>query len=116
MAKEILDCDNWLRENFGYTSEYFRFPEGCYTEDALELVSSMGYKSIFWSCAYADWDVKKTKGGQYAFETVTARLHPGAIVLLHSVSPDNAEALGKIIDWARQNGYEFKALSDYKFS
>ncbi len=116
MAKEILDCDNWLRENFGYTSEYFRFPEGCYTENALELVSSMGYKSIFWSCAYADWDVKKTKGGQYAFETVTARLHPGAIILLHSVSPDNAEALGKIIDWARQNGYEFKALSDYKFS
>ena len=36
--------------------------------------------------------------------------------MLHSVSPDNAEALGKIIDWARQNGYEFKALSDYKFS
>ena len=114
MADEILECDNYLRITFGYTSPFFRFPEGCYTESALELVGSMGYTSVFWSCAYADWDVSKTKGGDYAFSTVTARLHPGAIILLHSVSPDNAEALGRIIDYARENGYEFRALSDYK--
>ncbi len=112
MADEILECDNYLRTNFGYTSQFFRFPEGCYTESALELVGSMGYTSVFWSCAYADWDVNVTKGGDHAFSTVTARLHPGAIILLHSVSPDNAEALGRIIDFARENGYEFKALSD----
>lgn len=115
MADEILECDNYLRENFGYTSTFFRFPEGCYTENALELVHSMGFTSVFWSSAYADWDVSKTKGKDYAFETVTSRLHPGAILLLHSVSPDNAAALGDIIDWARQNGYEFKALTELKF-
>lgn len=115
MADEILECDNYLRENFGYTSSFFRFPEGCYTENALELVHSMGFTSVFWSSAYADWDVSKTKGKDYAFETVTSRLHPGAILLLHSVSPDNAAALGDIIDWAKQNGYEFKALTELKF-
>ena len=115
MADEILECDNYLRTTFGYSSPFFRFPEGCYTESALELVGSLGYTSVFWSCAYADWDVNAAKGGDYAFETVTARLHPGAIILLHSVSPDNAEALGRIIDFARQNGYEFKALTEYKF-
>ncbi len=115
MADEILECDNYLRKNFGYTSNFFRFPEGSYNENALELVDSMGYTSVFWSCAYADWDVNSVKGGDHAFSTVTARLHPGAIILLHSVSPDNAEALGRIIDFARLNGYEFKALSDYKF-
>lgn len=114
MADEIVECDNYLRENFGYTSNYFRFPEGAYNENALELIDSMGYTSVFWSCAYADWDVNAVKGGNYAFEKVTSRLHPGAVILLHSVSPDNAEALGRIIDYARQNGYEFKALSDYK--
>ncbi len=114
MADEILECDNYLRENFGYTSSFFRFPEGCYTENAIELVHSMGFTSVFWSSAYADWDVSKTKGKDYAFETVTSRLHPGAILLLHSVSPDNAAALGDIIDWARQNGYEFKALTELK--
>lgn len=114
MADEILECDNYLRENFGYTSTFFRFPEGAYNENALELVDSMGYTSVFWSCAYADWDVNSTKGGDYAFNTVTSRLHPGAVILLHSVSPDNAEALGRIIDYASQNGYEFRALTEYK--
>lgn len=113
MADEILECDNYLRTNFGYSSPFFRFPEGCYTESALELVGSMGYTSVFWSCAYADWDVNATKGGDHAFSTVTARLHPGAIILLHSVSPDNAEALGRIIDFARENGYEFIPLTEY---
>ena len=113
MADEILECDNYLRSNYGYTSSFFRFPEGCYTENALELVGTMGYTSVFWSCAYADWDVNAAKGGDYAFKTVTSRLHPGAIILLHSVSPDNAEALAVIIDHAHQNGYKFKALTDY---
>ncbi len=115
MADELLECDNYLRKNFGYATSFFRFPEGAYNENSLELIDSMGYTSVFWSCAYADWDVNAVKGGDYAFETVTARLHPGAIILLHSVSPDNAEALGRIIDFARQNGYEFKALTEYKF-
>ena len=114
MADEILGCENYLRENFGYSSKFFRFPKGSYTENALELVDSMGMTSVFWSCAYADWDVNATKGGQYAFDTVTARLHPGAVILLHSVSPDNAEALGDIIDYARNNGYIFKSLNDIK--
>lgn len=114
MADEILECDNYLRENFRYTSKFFRFPEGAYNESALELVSSMGYTSVFWSCSYADWDVENTKGGDYAFETVTSRLHPGAVILLHSVSPDNALAIGRIIDYARENGYEFRALTEYQ--
>ncbi len=114
MADEILECENYLRENYGYSTKFFRFPEGAYNECALELVSSMGMTSVFWSSAYADWDVNQTKGAQYAFETVTARLHPGAILLLHSVSPDNAAALGDIIDWAKSNGYIFKSLNDIK--
>lgn len=112
MVQEIMDCDNYLRLNFGYTSPYFRFPEGCYSDCALELVSDLGYKSVFWSVAYTDWDTSKQQGGAYAFDTVTSRLHPGAIILLHSVSSDNAEALGAIIDYARNSGYEFRSLDD----
>lgn len=112
MAKEIENCDNYLREKFGYTSPYFRFPKGEYTESALEAVNSLGYKCVFWSLAYNDWDTDSQKGGDYAFQKVTERLHPGAIILLHSVSSDNAEALGKIIDYAREQGYTFKAISD----
>ncbi len=110
MAKEIETLDNYLREHFGYSAPYFRFPEGACSENALELVQSIGYTSVFWSSAYADWDVNNPKGKQYAFDTVTARLHPGCVLLLHAVSKDNADALGDIIDYAKEQGYEFKSL------
>ena len=113
MADEIERTENYLRENFGYSARFFRFPAGEYTENALDLVSSLGYMSVFWSVAYNDWNVDKIQGKDYAVKTVTDRLHDGAVILLHSVSKDNAAALGEIIDKARSMGYEFKALTDY---
>lgn len=112
MAEEIKGMDDYLRTNFGYSEPFFRFPMGEYSDCALDLVGSLGYKSVFWSVAYADWDLDNQKGADYAFEMVTARLHPGAVILLHSVSPDNAAALGRIIDWAKQEGYVFHSLRD----
>lgn len=114
MAQEIQDCDNYLREHFGYSAPFFRFPTGEYSDSALELVQSIGYTSVFWSVAYADYDTNNQKGKQYAFDTVTARLHPGAVILLHAVSKDNAAAMGEIVDWAREQGYVFKALTEYQ--
>lgn len=110
MAKEIETVDNYLRTHFGYSAPYFRFPEGAYSESALDLVNNLGYTSVFWSSAYADWDTNNQKGKEYAFETVTKRLHPGCVLLLHAVSQDNADALGDIIDYARTQGYSFKQL------
>ncbi len=110
MAKEIETLDNYLREHFGYSAPFFRFPEGACSENALELVQSVGFTSVFWSSAYADWDVNNPKGKQYAFDTVTSRLHPGCVLLLHAVSQDNADALRDIIDYAKEQGYIFKSL------
>lgn len=112
MAKEIEETENYLRENFGYCARYFRFPAGEYTENALDLIASLGYMSVFWSVAYNDWNVDNIQGKDYAVETVMSRLHDGAIILLHSVSRDNAAALGEIIDRARAEGYEFRSLDD----
>ncbi len=113
MAQEIQGMDDYLRTNFGYSEPFFRFPMGEYSDCALDLVGSIGYRSVFWSVAYEDWDLDNQRGTQYAFDTVTSRLHPGAVILLHSVSPDNANALGQIIDWAREQGYVFKSLRDF---
>ena len=110
MAEEIEETENYLRENFGYCARYFRFPAGEYTESALDLVASLGYVSVFWSVAYDDWNTESIKGKAYAVDTVTSRFHDGAIILLHSVSHDNADALGEIIDRARAEGYEFRSL------
>lgn len=111
MKDEIKAFDDYIREHFGYSALYFRFPKGEYSDCALDLVSSLGYTSVFWSLAYSDWDLDNQKGKDRAVETVSARFHPGAVILLHSISPDNAAALPEIIDKAREQGYEFRALT-----
>lgn len=113
MMEEIKGFDDYIRTNFGYSAMYFRFPKGEYSDSALDLVGSLGYTSVFWSLAYSDWDTSNQKGAQYALDTVISRIHPGAVILLHAVSSDNAEALGDIIDEIRNMGYEFRSLEDY---
>lgn len=115
LAKELLGVHNYLRVNFGYQSKYFRFPTGAYSESAINLVNSVGYRSIFWSIAHADWDPENQPGVDVSFDTVTSRLHPGAVILLHSTSPDNVEILGDFIDYARNEGYVFKTLDEYNY-
>ncbi len=113
MAKELYDVDIYLKENFDYDCEYFRFPTGEYSENSLELATSVGHHSIFWSIAYSDWDTENQKSYEEAFETVTERLHSGAVILLHAVSDTNVEILADFIDYARAEGYTFKTLDDY---
>jgi peptidoglycan-N-acetylmuramic acid deacetylase len=113
VIEEIKGMEKYLKENYKYSEPYFRFPKGEYTENALKTVNSLGYSCAFWSLAYADWDLNSQKGEQFAFDKVVSRFHPGAVILLHSVSPDNANALGRIIDEARSQGYEFLSLRDY---
>jgi peptidoglycan-N-acetylmuramic acid deacetylase len=92
--------------------DYLRPPRGIFSERTLRVTKELGYRNVFWSSAYKDWDTKDQKGSAYAFKKVVSQLHPGAVILLHSVSKDNAESLGAIIDEAHRQGYEFRSL-DY---
>ncbi|QJD84097.1 delta-lactam-biosynthetic de-N-acetylase [Cohnella herbarum] len=89
---------------------FMRPPRGVFSGRMLEACSNLGYTGVFWSVAYKDWDVNLQQGANHAYNSVMGQLHPGAVILLHSVSRDNTEALGRIIDGARQRGYEFKSL------
>ena len=70
---------------------------------------------MFWSFAYKDWIKDANMGADYAFDAVTPYLHSGAIILLHAVSKDNADALESIINYARERGYEFKSLDEIAY-
>ncbi len=90
---------------------YLRAPRGIFNESMLAASRTEGYTNVFWSAAYKDWDPATQKGSQYAYTQVMNQLHPGAVILLHSVSKDNTEAMTRIIDDARKQGYEFKSLN-----
>lgn len=86
----------------------FRPPAGKFNREALLKTQKLGYNTVFWSIAYRDWD--RTRGKDYAYRHVMDNLHNGAIILLHSVSRDNLEALPAIIDELRRREYEISNL------
>ncbi len=104
--EDAMTMQTILRDQFGYEMRLFRFPEGAFSRQSLELMQSLGYHSVFWSFAYADWDVNNQPDPAAALEKITKYLHPGEIMLLHSVSSTNASILGSVIDAARAAGYE----------
>lgn len=112
MANEYGNLNSVFFDRYGINMRYMRPPEGEYSERVLAVTSSLGYKTILWSFAYKDWDPKSQKGADYAFNQVTPYLHSGAIILLHAVSKDNTEALPRIIEYARAQGYEFASLDE----
>lgn len=113
MANELYAVHKYLQENFGYTPKYFRFPTGAYSHSSLELVTSVGYKSIFWSFAYKDWETANQPDHAYALEKIKGAFYPGSVLLLHAVSATNTAILPQIIDYGISQGYTFATLDDY---
>lgn len=112
LAKEITSLDDGFFALTGQHMKYIRPPKGEFSEKTLAVSKDLGYKSVFWSFAYADWERDKVKGAQYAYDSVMPYLHDGAVILLHAVSKDNADALAQIIADARAQGYTFKSLDE----
>ncbi len=88
-----------------------RPPSGRFSERSLKIADELGYYNIFWSLAYKDWVIDKQRGWEYAYNEVMKKIHPGAIILMHPVSKDNALALEKIIIDLRIKGYEFVPIT-----
>lgn len=105
--EEVSYLHKYVKDKFGYTMSYFRFPKGEFSERSLQIVKDLGYKSVFWSFAYADWDPDNQTEENQAFTHICESTHPGAILLLHAVSKTNADILGKVIDDVKKQGYTF---------
>lgn len=105
--EEITLMHDYVEENFNYSMGYFRFPEGVFSEQTLALAAQLGYRSVFWSFAYEDWDADNPPDEAAAFDKITSSTHDGEIMLLHAVSATNANILGNVIDNIREQGYEF---------
>ena len=110
--REITGLDRRFFERFGKNMVFLRPPKGEYSERSLKITSDLGYTNVFWSFAYDDWATNNQRGWEFAYDKVIRNLHNGAIILLHAVSSDNAEALDAIISEARNQGYEFGNVFD----
>ena len=91
---------------------YLRPPRGVFSERTMKLAKDAGYTHVMWSLAFVDWNTDQQKGWEYSYNNIMKQIHPGAILLLHTVSKDNADALEKVIKDLKKQGYTFKSLDD----
>ena len=90
--------------------KYYRPPQGIYSEENLQMAKELGYKTVFWSLAYVDWNNDAQPTPEYAFQKLLPRTHNGAVVLLHSTSVTNAEILDELLTKWKQMGYSFASI------
>ena len=111
---ELIDAETIFKEATGYDMDkFYRPPEGKFSEMNLKWADELGYTTVFWSLAYADWDNNKQMNPQKALDLISSRTHNGCVALLHPTSATNSTILGDYIDRMRSQGYEFLSLSDF---
>jgi len=92
--------------------KYFRPPEGRFNEESLKYISELGYKTVFWSFAYEDWNNEKQPSSESAKKKIFENLHNGEIMLLHPTSKTNADILKDVIIELKSLGYRFGTLDE----
>ena len=110
---EISELEDTYRNAVGKEiPKFYRPPQGKYSEANLQQASRLGYTTLFWSLAYVDWLENDQPDETESINLLNKRIHPGAIVLLHSTSKTNSRILGELIDGWKSKGYEFRSVSE----
>ena len=108
--KELTDLESLYRDvTGGELARFYRPPQGVYSEENLRQARDMGYRTVFWSLAYVDWQEAQPTRDQ-AFAKLIPRTHNGAVILLHSTSETNAQILDELLTTWEQMGYRFGTL------
>ena len=111
--KELQGVEKLYTDITGQTlPKFYRPPQGLYSEETLKMAKDLGYKTVFWSLAYADWNNDSQLDPEEAVEKLNKRVHDGAVVLLHSTSKTNAEILDRLITGWKDMGYRFAPLTE----
>lgn len=111
--KETQDVENLFEQITGTPiTKFYRPPQGKYNIENLKMAQELGYHTFFWSLAYVDWYQDKQPTKAEAFGKLLKRIHPGAIVLLHSTSSTNAQILDELLTKWEEMGYTIKPLTE----
>ena len=112
-SRELTDLEALYRQVTGQDMEkYYRPPQGIYSEENLKMAKELGYKTVFWSLAYVDWNNDKQPSREEAFGKLLPRTHDGAVVLLHATSKTNAHILDELLTRWQEKGYSFGSIAE----
>ena len=112
-ARELGDLEALYQQVTGQEmAKFYRPPQGLYSEANLAMAQKLGYRTVFWSLAYVDWNNDAQPTPEQAFSKLLPRMHNGAVVLLHSTSQTNAQILDELLTRWKQEGYRFAPIEE----
>ena len=110
-TKELQALEQLYQQTTGQAlPRYYRPPQGIYSGKNLEMAKELGYRTVFWSLAYVDWNNNDQPTAEEAFDKLLPRTHNGAVILLHSTSKTNAQILDQLLTKWKEMGYRFESL------
>lgn len=113
-GKEMEDVEKLYQEITGEEMvKLYRPPQGKFNMENLKMAKEMGYHTFFWSLAYVDWYQDDQPTPDEAYAKLLPRIHPGAIVLLHSTSSTNGQIMDELLTKWEEMGYTFGSLNDF---
>ena len=113
--KELSDLETLYTQITGeQLSKFYRPPQGIYSQQNLEQAKNLGYTTVFWSLAYADWNNDSQPTKAQAFDKLLPRVHNGAVILLHATSKTNAQILDELLTRYQEMGYRFGSLEELR--
>ena len=112
-SKELTGLEELYKQTVGAEMpKYYRPPQGIYSEENLKMAQELGYKTVFWSLAYVDWNNDSQPTAEQAFAKLLPRTHNGAVVLLHSTSKTNAQILNELLGKWKAGGFRFGTVEE----
>lgn len=110
IASQLERTKDLIYQATGEFWPYFRPPNGAYNTTVLDVASSVGFQwNVMWSVDPRDY---ASTPGQIINHVLT-HLFPGAIVVMHEVTPSTTQALPVILQEIGKAGYQARSLSQY---
>ncbi len=109
IKKEIIDCNNAIKEIIGEAPKTLRAPSGDYDNKSIDIAESLGMKMIQWDVDSLDW---KKLSVEEMYNRVIEKTQNGSIILFHNGIKNTPEALDKILTKLKADGYKFVTVSE----
>lgn len=107
--KEIADTDAAIEDAGLEKPTLLRPPYGATNRKVDEIAGDYDKRVIMWDVDTLDW---KTKSTPKTVAAVKNNVHPGSIVLMHSIHEPTVDATDKILDYLEGQGYSMVTVSE----
>ena len=104
--KQITDTEDAITKVLGSSSKLMRPPYGAITDD---IRNSLDLSFIMWNVDSLDW---KSKNEAAILTEIQRQVRNGSIILMHDIHAETVNALPKIIDYLKEQGYHFVTVPE----